>query len=73
MHLITIIIQIVNVMLFLLAAMSVIQRTIMLRCPEIFLAGCTSAAPDSASFRQNKDNDLSYKSIYVIMAKSQCG
>lgn len=28
----------------------------MRRCPELFLAGCTSAEPVSASFRQNKYN-----------------
>ena len=28
----------------------------MLRCPKIFLAGCSSAEPVSASFRQNKYN-----------------
>ena len=30
----------------------------MRRCPELFLAGCTSAEPASASFRQNKCNKI---------------
>lgn len=30
----------------------------MRRCPELFLAGCTSAVPASASFRQNKCSEI---------------
>jgi|GEM_PF-6253308 len=33
-----------------------IKELYMLRCPELFLAGCTSAEPVSASFRHNKYN-----------------
>ncbi len=34
--------------------MTVKELKYMLRCPEIFLAGCSSAEPVSASFRHNK-------------------
>jgi hypothetical protein len=40
---------------------SVKELIYMLRCPELFLAGCTSAEPVSASFRQNK-----YRQINLI-------
>jgi hypothetical protein len=29
----------------------------MRRCPKLFLAGCTSAEPVSASFRQNRKKE----------------
>jgi hypothetical protein len=42
-----------------------VKELLMLRWSEIFLAGCTSAAPDSASFRQNKYNHLSHMKMEI--------
>jgi hypothetical protein len=33
------------------------------RCLKVFLAGCTSAEPTSASFQQRKDSQLSISNI----------
>ncbi|MEJ7736982.1 MAG: hypothetical protein WKF97_20070 [Chitinophagaceae bacterium] len=49
------------------------ELKICLRCPELFLAGCTSAEPVSASFRQNKYimNNINNKIINAV--ETQCG
>jgi len=36
----------------------------MLRCPELFLTGCTSAEPASASFRQNEYSQINLINRY---------
>ena len=50
-----------------------VKELLMLRWSEIFLAGCTSAEPDSASFRQNKYNHLYYYPIKNRSIYNQCG
>ena len=37
-----------------------VKEQMMRRCPELFLAGCSSAEPASASFRQNKCNKIRF-------------
>lgn len=52
---------------------TVVKELFMLRCPELFLAGCTSAEPVSASFRHSKYkmNKINYPKINS--AETQCG